>query len=245
MADDLSGRRVVVTGGTRGIGRESVLAFAASGARVLTCARRDDEHARSLAEELAGFGTDRHAVVTADVAQPDDVRQLAGYCRDRLGAVDVLVNNAGVDGHAPVGELSPAEWHRLLSTDLTACHLVTQALLPLLPDGASVVHLGASVAARGRPGSAHYTAAKAGLTGLTRSLAKELGGRGIRVNTVAPGVVVQDPDELGPHLTARLRAATALGRLARPAEIAAAVVFLAGDAAGYLTGTTLYVDGGM
>ena len=107
-------------------------------------------------------------------------------CRVALGGLDVVVNNAGVHGQAPIEELAHSEWHRVVDSDLTAAYLVIQAALPLLSCGASVVNIGASVALRGQRGSAHYTAAKAALIGLTRSLCKELGPRGIRVNTSPP-----------------------------------------------------------
>jgi 3-oxoacyl-[acyl-carrier protein] reductase len=237
----LAGRRVVVTGGTRGIGRATVLACARAGAQVVTCHRHPGPAAEGLERELAEIGGGPHRVIRADVTRESDVARLAEECG---GDVDVLVNNAGVDGHAPIGELTLTEWRRVLDADLTAAFLVTKALLPRMRDGGAIINVSASVALRGRPEAAHYAAAKAALIGLSRSLAKELGSRGIRVNTLAPGVVPSD-GELPPALEERIRAMTALGRLGAPEDIADAVLFLAGDPSRYVSGVLLNVDGGV
>ncbi|MEU6721764.1 SDR family NAD(P)-dependent oxidoreductase [Nonomuraea sp. NPDC046802] len=229
-----AGKRVLVTGGSRGIGAATARALAAAGARVVACHR--------------GAPADLpYELVTADVTQEADVAALVETCRRRLGGLDVLVNNAGVDGMCPVDKLDPDQWHEIMDANLTSVYLVTRHALGLLSDGASVVNLSASVALRGRPASAHYTASKAALIGLTRTLARELGPRGIRVNAVAPGVVdAQGPGEgPPPHLRERLAGMTALGRLGTAEEVAQAVLFLAGDQSRYITGTTLNVDGGM
>lgn len=246
MGLNLSGRRALVTGGSRGVGRAVALSLAERGARVVTCYRRDHEAAESLRTALKEIGGDHH-VMRADVRAAADVAALAGACRDHLEGLDILVNNAGVDGHTAIGDVTDDEWRRVIDTNLTGPHLVTQAVLPLLADGGSIVTVGASLAARGLPMKAHYTAAKAALTGWTRSLCKELGGRGIRVNVVAPGIVEPDPGEEGPPpaLLDRVRSAAALGRLATPRDVADAVLFLAGDMSACVTGATLYVDSGI
>lgn len=236
------GARVVVTGGTRGIGRAIALAFAGAGARLVVGHRTDGEPVRRLAAELGdGHG---HVFVRADLTTGDGARLLAQTVRERLGGVDVLVNNVGVDGHAKFEDLAEEEWHRVMDHNATSAYLVTNALVGLVPDGGSVVNVGASVALRGRPLGVHYSASKAALVGFTRALAKELGGRGIRVNTVAPGVTETEPGAgLPPALASRLAGMTALGRLGRPEDVAGAVLYLAG--APYVTGVTLDVDGGI
>ncbi|WP_329430195.1 SDR family oxidoreductase [Streptosporangium sp. NBC_01495] len=241
----ISGKRVLVTGGTRGLGKTIVLSLAREGARVVTCHHSAGTAADDLSRELKELG-DQHHVVRADVTAEDDVARLAGVCRDAFGGLDAVINNVGVVGEAPVGELSAQEWHRVLDANLTSHFLVTQATLPLLSEGASVVYIGASAALRGRAETGHYTASKAALIGLTRSLAKELGPRGIRINTIAPGVIDKG-EGLGPppQMRERLARMTALGRLGTTDDVAGAVLFLAGDLSRYITGTTLNVDGGI
>ncbi|MCO1580341.1 SDR family oxidoreductase [Crossiella sp. SN42] len=239
----LTGKRALVTGGTRGIGRGIVRALTAAGAEVLVCHRTDTEHSASLKAELAGLPGEHH-VVRADVTEEAEVDRLLAEAREVYGALDVVVNNAGAISHVPFAELPLAEWRRVLDTGLTAPYLVTKAALPLLGPGSSVVNIGSKVATVGIPLRAHYTAAKAGLIGLTRSLAKELGPQGIRVNLVAPGVIATEA-ELPPEVVRRYQTLTALGRLGDVADIGAVVAFLAGDQAAYLTGETIHVDGGI
>jgi 3-oxoacyl-[acyl-carrier protein] reductase len=241
----LAGKRVLVTGGTNGIGRETVLAFARAGACVVACNRSPGDAADTLALELKGLG-DGHRVVQADVTDPAGVAALADACRDTLGGLDVVVNNVGVDGRSPFEELTEQKWNHVIEANLTSSFLVTQAALGLLADNGSVINIGASAGMRGRPESAHYGASKTALMGLTRSLAREFGGRGIRVNTVAPGVIVTEPGGGPPPPVADLiRAVTALNRLGTSEDVAAAVLFLASDVSRYITGVTLNVDGGI
>jgi 3-oxoacyl-[acyl-carrier protein] reductase len=239
-----AGRRVLVTGGTRGIGRATALAFARAGARLAVAHRGDGEAADRLTGELTALGAD-FTLVAADLTGRAGAERLAEAVRERLGGLDVLVNNLGVDGHAPFEKLTEDEWHRVLDHNTTSAYLVTQAALDLLGEGASIVNIGASVALRGRPLGVHYSTSKAALVGFTRALAKELGGRGIRVNLVAPGVTETEDGGLPPHLAERLTALTALGRLGRPEDVAGAVLYLAGDSAAYVTGTIIEVDGGI
>ncbi|GII80955.1 short-chain dehydrogenase [Sphaerisporangium rufum] len=242
---NLEGRNALVTGGTRGIGRAVVRTLAAAGMNVTACYRGDEEAAAELARELKELGGD-HSVFRADVADPEDVERLMAHCRDR-GGLHVVVNNAGVIGDRPLVSLTPDEWHRVLDGDLTSVYLVIRAAVTMavLADGGSVVTVGSAAALRGLPGRAHYTAAKSGLVGLSRTLAKELGSRGIRVNLVAPGIIdTDDPPQAPSERQRRLSALAALGRLGRPEEVADVVLFLAGDLSRYVTGETITVDGG-
>jgi 3-oxoacyl-[acyl-carrier protein] reductase len=241
----LDGKRVVVTGGTRGIGRAVTLALARSGATVVATYRGDEEAADQLLRELKEFG-EGHRAVRSDVRDPAAATALAEEVRAGMGGLDVLVNNAGVEGHVPLPDLDLEEWRRVMDTNLTGMFLVTRAMLPLLAEGGSIVNVGGAIGLRGQPGRAHHTASKAAVIGLSRSLAKELGPQGIRVNTVAPGIVETEPDAaLPPPVAQRLRGMTALGRLATPEEVAGAVLYLAGDLSSYVTGATLQVDGGI
>jgi 3-oxoacyl-[acyl-carrier protein] reductase len=245
----VQGRKILVTGGTRGVGRGIVTTLAAAGADVVTCYRRDDLAAAELERELKETGGQHH-VLRADLADPAEIERLLDDCRDRFGRLDAVVNNAGVISHVPYAELPLAEWQRLIDVNLTAAHLVTQHALPLLVDGGSIVYIGSKVAEVGIPLRAHYTAVKAGLVGLARSLAKELGPKGIRVNVIAPGVIETEellnlPEEQREQLRARYRGKTALGRLGEPAEVGGAALFLVSGLSGYVTGEVLHVDGGI
>ncbi|MFJ2115096.1 MULTISPECIES: SDR family NAD(P)-dependent oxidoreductase [unclassified Streptomyces] len=245
MGYGLKDKRVLVTGGTRGIGRATVLALAEAGARVVTCHRAPGPEATRLTDDLARHG-DGHHIVQEDVTEPEGAERLLEICRQRLGGLDVLVNNVGVDDHAPLADLGPERWRRMLDHNITSAYLVTRAVLPLLTEGASVVNIGSAAALRGRPGAAHYGASKAAMIGFSRGLCKDLGPRGIRVNVVAPGVTSDDGGlELPPPVRERLLAATPLGRLCTPGDVADAVLFLAGDGSRFVSGSTLTVDGGM
>ncbi|OLE29255.1 MAG: short-chain dehydrogenase [Actinobacteria bacterium 13_1_20CM_3_71_11] len=235
----------LVTGGTRGIGRAIVRTLAGTGANVVTCSRHDDEAAQALLRELKDTGG-THSVVRADITRPEDVDELLATCKDQLGGLDTIVLNAGVISHIPIAKLGYDEWNRVLASNLTGAYLVVQRALPLLREGASVVAIGSAVALKGLPMRAHYTAAKAGLVGLVRTLAKELGSRGIRVNLVAPGVIdTGDGDDLPADKRKFYESLTALGRLGRPEDIADVVAFLSSDAARYITGESITVDGGI
>jgi 3-oxoacyl-[acyl-carrier protein] reductase len=241
----LSGKRVLVTGGTKGIGRATVLAFARAGAGVVAVHRSASEDAASLTRELKEIGG-RFRLVQADVTSKAGVAEIAEAVRDELGGLDAVVNNVGVDGHVTFGDLDEVEWHRVVDHNVTSAYLVTQAVLDLLADGASVVNVGSSVALRGRVLGVHYTASKAALIGFTRALCKELGPRGIRVNTVAPGLTETEPGAgLPPAAVERIVGMTALGRICQPEDVAGAVLFLAGDTSRYISGTTINVDGGV
>ncbi|MFI0411607.1 SDR family NAD(P)-dependent oxidoreductase [Actinomadura sp. 3N508] len=245
----LYGKKILVTGGTRGIGHGIVLAAARAGADVLTCHRQDGEAVDSLVHALKETDGDHH-VIRADVGDTDEIDRLLAEAKDRFGRLDGVVNNAGVISHIPFAELEPDEWARVIDTNLTAAYRVTQQALPLMGRASSVVNIGSRGAAAGIPLRAHYTAAKAGMIGMTRSLAKELGPQGIRVNVVAPGVIETEafdtmPAERAEGLRATYSKKTALGRLGTVEELAGAVLFLLSDHSAYLTGETINVDGGI
>jgi 3-oxoacyl-[acyl-carrier protein] reductase len=245
MSIRIDGKNALVTGGTRGVGRAIALALAHAGASVVSCYRQDAEAAQALARDLKEAGGEHH-VIQADLCQAGDVAGLIAGCRDRLGALHVVVNNAGAISHVPFAELTLAEWHRVIDTNLTAAAQVIQQALPLLSGGGSVINIGSRVATVGIPLRAHYTAAKAGLIGLSRSLAKELGPCGIRVNVIAPGVIdTEEARKLPAQRREHYTRLAALGRLGRPDEVGAAALFLASDESSYITGETLHVDGGI
>ena len=220
----VEGKKFLITGGTKGIGRGLVLAAAAAGGDVITCYRNEDESAASLVRALKETDGDHH-VIRADIGTPSGVTELIGEVRTRFGTLDVIVNNAGVISHIPYAKLPIEEWHRVIDTNVTAAFQIIQEALPILNPGASVINIGSKSSEVGIPLRAHYTAAKAAIVGLTKSLAKELGPQGFRFNVLAPGVIVTEamlalpPDQLEAMQT-RYKAKTALARLGEVDEIA-------------------------
>jgi 3-oxoacyl-[acyl-carrier protein] reductase len=246
----LKGKKALVTGGTRGVGRGVVLALARAGVDVVTCYQRDSEYVASLERELKETGGDHH-VLRADLSRPEEIAALLAKVRELHGdRLDLLVNNAGAISHIPYAELPLEEWQRILATNVTGAHLVIQHALPLLGAGSSVVSIGSRAVDAGIPLRAHYTTTKAALVGLNRSLAKEFGPQGIRFNVVALGVIETEnfhamPEEQRKLMSERYGAKTALGRLGTPDEVAGAILWLASDLSRYVTGNTIGVDGGI
>jgi NAD(P)-dependent dehydrogenase (short-subunit alcohol dehydrogenase family) len=242
---ELKGKKALVTGGSRGIGRAIVLALARQGVSVAACYQRESDAVASLADELRKLGNDSHTA-QADVSDPASVAKLVGGIRDRFGRIDVLVNNAGVVSHKPLADLDLAEWQRVINTNLTSMYLVTKAAVEAMPRGGSVINVTSAVAMVGMVGRTHYTASKAGVIGFTRSLCKELGPRGIRVNALAPGIIETDQAAgLTPEQRTRYANLAALARLGQPDDIADVVLFLASDLSRFVSGITINVDGGI
>lgn len=242
----LDGKTALVTGGTRGIGRSIVLTLARAGANVVTCSLSGGESAIDLMRELKELPGE-HRVIRADVRSADDIASLVEECGPSL---DVVVHNAGVISHKSVEDIEPDEWHRIVDTHLTGAYQLVRATLPLLGEGSSIIAIGSRVASVGLAQRTSYTAAKLGLVGFFRSLAKELGPRGIRVNVVEPGVIETEAalslsKEQYAALQARYKQLTSLGRLGTPDEVADVVHFLAGPQSRYVTGTVIRVDGGI
>jgi 3-oxoacyl-[acyl-carrier protein] reductase len=244
MDNELSGKVALVTGGSRGIGRSIADALAAGGARVAVVAR-DAARAQAAAGELAGDG---HAGYGCDVADPDAVTALVKQVEGDFGSLDILVNNAGVTGDNLLMRLSDAEWDRVIDTNLkgafNAIRAATRGMMRRR-DG-RIINITSVVGITGNAGQANYAASKAGLIGLTKSVAKELASRNILCNAIAPGFIETEMTaELGESTREALLGQIALGRLGRGEEIAAVVRFLSGPGAAYITGQVIVVDGGM
>jgi NAD(P)-dependent dehydrogenase (short-subunit alcohol dehydrogenase family) len=231
----------LVTGGSRGIGLATVRRLLADGTAVCFCGR-DAAAGEAAADELPGA-----LFVRADVSREADVRGLVAACAARLGPPTVLVANAGVNAGQDARTMTEAEWDAFFAVDLKAAWLCAKHVLPhmLAAGGGAIVNVSSIHASHTIEGFFPYAAAKAGLAGLTRSLALDFGPRGVRVNCVCPGFtdtrLVRASLERAPDLAA----AVALRRIADPDEIAAAIAFLASPDASYITGATLYVDGGL
>ncbi|OQA47493.1 MAG: 3-oxoacyl-(acyl-carrier-protein) reductase FabG [Chloroflexi bacterium ADurb.Bin325] len=240
-------RIALVTGGARGIGRATCLALAAQGAAVAVHYRSRADAAQAVVEQIRAAGGVA-IPVQADLLDPAAGARLAEQVRAELGPVDILVNNAGEQGTAAVAELADAEWQRSLDLNLTAAFRLARACLPgmLARRWGRIINVSSQAAYTGSVRHAHYAAAKAGLLGFTFSLAKEVGPHNVTANVIVPGRI--ETDMLAEQLPARgaewLRQ-TPLGRLGRPEEVAAAIAFLASEAASYITGAALHVGGGL
>ncbi|MEU6731371.1 SDR family NAD(P)-dependent oxidoreductase [Nonomuraea wenchangensis] len=245
----LNGKKALVTGGTRGIGKGIVLALARQGVDVITCYRQDGEQVAALERELKEIGGQHH-VLRADLSDAEQTVALLGECAKRYGRLDLVVNNAAAVSHVPYGELELEEWQRVVNTNLTAAYLVIRHALPLLDAGGSVISISSKTVEIGIPLLAHYTTTKAALHGLNRTLARELGGRDIRCNVLSLGMIHTEavdamPEEQRAATLKRYEDKTALGRWGRPADVAGAVLWLASDLARYVTGAVIAVDGGI
>ncbi|WNM42159.1 3-oxoacyl-ACP reductase family protein [Micromonospora halotolerans] len=240
----LDGKVALVTGGSRGIGAAVALRLAGEGADVALTYERRADRAAELVEQIKAVGR-RALAVPADSADPEAVRAAVDRVAGEFGRLDVLVNNAGVFLTGPVGELGPDEVERTIAVNVRAPFVFAQAAVRHMTEGGRIVSIGSNVAERAVfPGLALYSMSKTALLGLTRGLARELGGRGITANLVNPGPTDTDANPAdGPNAEA-IRGFTALGRYADPAEIAAVVAFLAGPDGGYVTGATINADGG-
>ena len=244
---DLSGKAALVTGGTRGIGRAIVQALAAAGADVAFTYRSSTAAADALVAELEGMGR-RAVAFQGDAADGDHAQEAVTGTLDQLGSLDVLVNNAGITRDTLLIRMKDEDWDAVIDTNLKgAFHFCRAAYRPMMKQRAgAVINIASIVGVTGNPGQVNYAASKAGLIGLTKSLARELGGRGVTANVVAPGYVATD---MTAELTDDQRAAMAdqipLGRVAEPDDVAGAVLYLASPLAKYVTGQVLCVDGGL
>jgi 3-oxoacyl-[acyl-carrier protein] reductase len=243
---NLRDRVALVTGASQGIGRATALLLAQAGARVAAAARNAEKLAGTVAAIAAAGG--EAIAVPVDVADAEQVK--AGFRRtvERFGRLDILVNNAGIARDGLAVRMKLADWEAVLRTNLTGAHLCAQQALAVMMRAryGRIVNLSSVVAETGNPGQANYVAAKAGLIGLTRALAAEVASRNITVNAVAPGFIASPmTDPLPQNVKDELLARIPLGRMGTDAEVAAAIVFLASEEAGYITGAVLDVNGGL
>jgi 3-oxoacyl-[acyl-carrier protein] reductase len=246
MFTSIAGRAVVVTGGTRGIGKGIASVFARSGARVLVTGR-DSDVARTAAEELSAGGAEV-SFIQADVSSREDCRRMAAIATERLGGIDVLCANAGVFPDGRLADMTEEMLDEVLGTNLKGTVFSVQACLPELQrSGRGRVILTSSITGpiTGFTGWSHYGASKAGQLGFMRSAALELATSGITVNAIMPGnIATEGLADLGAEYIATMEASIPLKRLGSIEDIASAALFLATEEAGYITGQTLVIDGG-
>jgi 3-oxoacyl-[acyl-carrier protein] reductase len=234
----LDGKTALVTGASRGIGRAIALELGRAGASVVVGYRSGREEAEAVAAEIGG------RAVQADVSDATSAAALV----EAAGDVDVLVNNAGLTRDGLLARMSDEDWDTVIQTNLSSVFFTCRAVArPMMKRrGGAIVNVSSIVGVHGNPGQTNYAASKAGIIGFTKSLARELGSRGVRANVVAPGYVkTQLTDVLPEEATGAMLAATPLGRLGDPGDVAGAVRFLASDEAAFVTGAVLLVDGGL
>jgi 3-oxoacyl-[acyl-carrier protein] reductase len=242
----LKDKVAVVTGASQGIGRETALALAEAGAKVVVAAR-NEEKLVALAGAIADAGGEALAL-KMDVADAEQVKAGFKQVVEKFGRLDILVNNAAVTRDGLAMRMKKDDWDAVLQTNLTGAHLCIQQTLPTMMKvrAGRIINISSIVAQMGNAGQANYVAAKAGLIGLTKAIAIEIASRGITVNAVAPGFI-ETPmtDVLPDRVKEELKARIPLGRMGSARDVAAAIVFLASDEAGYITGHVLNVNGGM
>jgi len=245
----LKNRIAVVTGASKGIGAGIAKGFAAEGANVVVNYASSKEDAERVITEIKEKGG-KAIAVQADVSKAADVRRLFAETRKAFGKLDVLVNNAGVYEFATLAEITEEQFHRLFNTNVLGLILATQEAAKLFgPGGGSIINIGSTASQVTLPATAVYTATKGAVDAITHVLAKELGPKKIRVNSINPGMVetegVRTGGFIGSEFQKQLEAQTPLGRIAQPNDIAPIAVFLASEDSGWLTGETLLASGGL
>ncbi|MDA1028836.1 MAG: 3-oxoacyl-[acyl-carrier-protein] reductase [Bacteroidetes bacterium] len=240
-------KNVLVTGGTRGIGRSIVEAFAAQGANVAFTYRSSATEADALVAELQAMGVQAMGI-QADAADFEAAEAAVSSIIATWGSIDVLVNNAGVTRDGLMIRMSEADWDAVVGTNLKSVFNYSKAAYrPMMKQRSGrIINMSSIVGVTGNAGQTNYSASKAGIIGFSKSLAKELGGRGVTVNVVAPGYVETDMTaKLSDAAREAMLSSVPVGRPASPADISAAVIFLASEGASYITGHVLHVDGGL
>ena len=242
----LSGKVALVTGASQGIGRDTALALAEAGAKVVVAARNEEKLA-ALAAEIVGKGGEAFAV-KMDVADAEQVKAGFKAVLEKFGKLDILVNNAAITRDGLAMRMKLEDWDAVIRTNLTGAHLCTQQALATMmrAHAGRIINIASVVAEMGNAGQANYVASKGGLIGLTKAIAIEIASRNVTVNAVAPGFI-ETPmtDVLPDKVKEELKTRIPLGKMGTGRDVAAAIVFLASDEAGYITGHVLDVNGGM
>jgi 3-oxoacyl-[acyl-carrier protein] reductase len=243
---NLKDKVALVTGASQGIGRDTALALAEAGAKIAVAARNEEKLA-ALVQEISAKGGEALAV-KMDVAEADQIKAGFKIVLEKFGKLDILVNNAAITRDGLVMRMKQDDWEAVLRTNLTGAHLcIQQAIMPMIrAKSGRIINISSVVAQMGNAGQANYVAAKAGLIGLTKAISMEIASRNITVNAIAPGFIETPMTDVLPEKTKEeLKTRIPLGRMGTGRDVAAAIVFLASDEAGYITGHVLDVNGGM
>lgn len=243
----LKGKVALVTGGSRGIGKEIALKLAKNGADIAINYRNSSEKAEKVLEEIKSFGVNA-MVIKADISKEEDVKNLIQAIEKELGKVDILVNNAGITKDNLLIRMKEEDWEDVIDVNLKGTFLCTKAVTRAMMKKkyGKIINITSVVGIIGNPGQGNYSASKAGVIGFTKSMAKELGSRGIRVNAVAPGFIDTEMTEvLSEEIRENMLRAIPLMKFGNPKDIANLVVFLASERSDYITGQVINVDGGM
>ncbi len=243
----LEGKVALVTGASRGIGREIALELAREGASVAVNYAGSEAKALEVVDEIKAMGQDAFAI-QADVSNSESVNDMVKETIERFGKLDILVNNAGITKDNLLMRMKESEWDDVININLKGVFLCTKAVTRQMMKQRSgrIINISSIVGVSGNPGQANYVAAKSGVIGLTKTTAKELSSRGITVNAVAPGFITTDmTDKLNEDVKTEMLKQIPLARFGEPKDIARTVVFLASEDSAYMTGQTLQIDGGM
>lgn len=243
----LEGKSAIVTGASRGIGKDIALYLAKEGAKVAVNYSGSKDRADAVVEEIKAIGGVAFAI-QANVDKADDVQNLVSSTMEQFGSIDILVNNAGITRDNLLMRMKETEWDDVLNTNLKGVFLCTKAVTRQMMKqrAGRIINITSIVGVSGNAGQANYVAAKAGVIGLTKSSAKELASRNITVNSVAPGFITTDmTDALPEDIKSQMLSQIPLAKFGNPLDIAKAVAFLASEDANYITGQTIHVNGGM